>query len=150
MWRSKWILLALLVCSCGGTTEGPTIANDASLVVTIVSSSPRLVSGEPVTLTVAVENRSDSLVTFGSGSSSCQLVSFVVVDDRMALIPVDRVCTTDAAPYRLAAGQRRSESWQWTGEALIGNERKMLAPGTYAVYGGAGEFRSPQLLIEIE
>jgi len=149
MWRSRYVSLVILVCGCGGHSNSPIIANDASVVVTISASASYVSRVEPVTLTVTAENRTESRVNFGVGSSSCQLSSLVVVQGQAAPIAVDRVCTADAMPHRLAAGERRSESWQWAGAVLVGNERRMLQPGVYEVHGNAGDFQSLPLLVEI-
>jgi hypothetical protein len=106
--------------------------------------------GEALAVEVTAENRGDSRVTWGEGSSTCQLHLEVRLDGHDYLAPaVPRICTADYVEMGLDPGQARTEVLSWAGYVLR-DSLELLLPGTYALRGAAGsDWKSPPIEVEI-
>lgn len=94
---------------------------------------------EPAVLEVTVENRGPSRVTWGRGSSSCQLDLAVRIGLRDVQANVVRACTSDLVEQGLDPGERRTEELPWSGEVRRDGEVEALPAGTYPVRAAAGD-----------
>lgn len=122
----------------------------ASLRITISSTGKTTSSLEKTQLNVTAENRGGRRAEWGVGSSSCQLESKVRVGGRLYLIAADRPCTDDISAQGLDAGTARTENLPWSGQIWKSGNLVQLEPGSYEVYGAAGDFLSrTSILIDI-
>lgn len=133
------IAAVALVSSCGLLAPGELVL-EAELVDDSVASPQ-----EPLFITATARNPGEGRVTWGPGSSSCQLHLVVRVDGIDRFVPITgRVCTADLATHVLKPGERRTETLAWTGEAQMGEgleSIELLPPGkyelrVYAIDGG--------------
>lgn len=100
-------------------------------------SDTRVRPDAPIALTITAANTGDEVVTWGEGSSSCQLsaIVFVGTDE----FPIDlRMCTADVVPQELAPDGTRTESWEWRGELLVQGRVDTLPRGEYRIQAVAG------------
>lgn len=93
---------------------------------------------KPAAAHVTATNIGDGQVTWGPGSSTCQLHLLVRVDGTDFFAPVDRLCTADSRMYSLEPGESRTETLLWAGRVQRGNSVVFLESGTYEVRGAAG------------
>jgi len=127
--------LALGACGDDAVTPEPPVA---SLNIVVTAEPATFAPGDDVTLTVAVENPSDQVVTLGHGSSSCQFSTVICFDDKDRGMPSMRLCTADMGPLSLAPGARRTEHWVWNGDVVVDGTIRSLPSGDYEVKGVAG------------
>ncbi len=106
---------------------------------------------EPVTLTVTATNRGSDRVSWGRGSSSCQLGAVVRVAGRQVEARVNHGgCTDDLVDQALEPGESRTESFTWNGLILEGDDFAFLPAGAYQLRGAAGTAaRSAPLAITV-
>ena len=122
----------------------------SSLEVTLTSSSEVTSPDAPVMLTVTAENRGPVRVSWGEGSSSCQLGVVVRVEGRDFSAGAYRFCTTDFVKWELDAGESHTERLEWKGDYYREADFTFVIPppGTYEVRGRAGD-KAPSLPIEV-
>jgi hypothetical protein len=147
--NSRWWTAVVLVAGMPGVgCSKPTVADPLRIVL---QTSDTLVRPDaPITLTVTATNEGGEPVTWGEGSSSCQLRVIVVVGTDE--IPVGlRPCTRDFVPLTLAAGDLRTESWEWRGNIALDGKLDTLPGGEYRLQALAGTLaRSDPLVIRVE
>jgi hypothetical protein len=121
-------------------------------VVVRISVEPSHVSvTTPITMTVVAENASSRRVTWGQGSSSCQLGAVVRVGQESREVFARRACTADLIEQGLDAGESRTESWEWGAEVFGEMGIDSVSPGTYLVRGAAGTAAfSEELAVVVE
>ena len=125
------LALAVALAGCGNPLDVRLVPVDLAGDSTVSPSNP----GEYV---VAVENNGDERITWGIGSSSCQLSLFVIADNVRHRIDW-RVCTEDLIEQGLDPGESRSETFQWDGHVPdIEGQPFLLPEGRYQVIGTAG------------
>jgi hypothetical protein len=132
----SWVA-ASLVLMTGGCAS---ILAPTGLHVTIAAEDAVVAPERPITIHVTATNVGDRSVTWGPGSSTCQLHLLVHVEQEEQFAPVRRVCTADSRMFRLHPGESRTEVIEWDGLVHQGGELVRLAPGTYDVRGAAGRF----------
>lgn len=140
----RWIWPLLLTGAvaggaCSSVLAGGELRMTASADDTVASLS------NPATIRVTGTNVGDARVTWGPGSSTCQFHLFVRVDgaDLFASGFNGRACTADSRTLRLAPGESRTETLEWTGLVQRGNSVVPLEPGTYQVRATAREGSTP-------
>lgn len=115
-----------------------------------IAADLRVVSGSrPIQVTVTAVNESRERVVWGQGSSSCQLELWVEMEGAEYRGDAGRICTADYGDQGLEPGGVRREVFEWAGEVLRGGAVERLEPGVYRLRGGAGEFRSEPLEVEV-
>ncbi len=122
---------------------------EESYIITISSSSISASNREPILITVTIENTLENTISWGSGSSSCQLSALVRINKNDFQLPINRYCVTDMVNWELNPGQTRSESWNWVGEYDDGSLIDTLGIGNYSIYGTAGDWIS-KFPVEVE
>lgn len=136
-------LLLLAASALGGCVFSSDGDDSGSDLRVSIGATDRIVSlTDGVLLDVEGENRGESRVVWGRGSSSCQFTAFVRVGLKLHAAPGERACTDDLAEQGLDAGQSRREDWLWDGTVLGKNGWERLPPGKYKVYGAAGKHLS--------
>lgn len=129
--------LAVIASVAMSTTGCLNLLPKEDLRISLDVSDTRVRPDAPITLTVNASNTGDEPITWGEGSSSCQLSAVVLVGTDE--FPVDvRVCTMDLVPQELAPGETRTESWEWRGELLVQGRVDTLPRGEYRVQAFAG------------
>lgn len=129
----------VLTATCGDplVVTAVTIDIDGSVVVS---------AQEFKAFEVTAVNHGDERVTWGSGSSSCQL-GLVVLDATGRRHNIDfRVCTADLVERGLNPGESRKESFLWDGTIWVDEEMQNLRLGQYRVFGVAGDFQQSEPL----
>ncbi len=141
--RSCLLVLAVALAGCGNPL-------DVRLVPVNVQGDLAVSPSDPGTFVVSAENKGNSRITWGMGSSSCQLSLFAVADDIRHRID-SRVCTADFVEQGLNPGERRSETFQWDGHIPdIEGQPFLLPEGRYHVIGAAGsEGESEPLVVTV-
>ena len=122
---------------------------EESLIVNITADPKVFSPGETVTVTVAVENPTDSVVDFGIGSSSCRFGVVIRIGEEEGGIQSSRLCTPDMSVWSLGPGEKGEESWVWNGNAVVGGTAQSLSPGQYELIGVAGKFQGSPFTIEV-
>jgi hypothetical protein len=120
------------------TTSGCALTAPESLHVVAVAENAVATPERPAVIAVTVTNEGNRRVTYGSGSSTCQLHLLVRVDGLHRFAATERICTADHRTHTLEPGASRMETLEWDGRAWIGNEAVQLEPGDYEVRGAAG------------
>ncbi len=134
--RSQLILVGALLFVVGCSL----FEDEGNLVLEISASAGLVSSTEPVTLTVIATNRGSSRVTWGKGSSTCQLATVVRVEGKEYGAPdLTKVCTTDLVEAGLDPGETRTEVFDWRGHATLPDTVRLLPPGKYGLRGAAGK-----------
>ena len=112
----------------------------ASLEISIVSGPKLVSSSTPGSYEIQARNPTDARVEWGVGSSGCQLSLFVITPEGERL-PADvmRGCTEDFTLQALSAGQTRTETIEWGGQALVNNEVVTLPNAVYRLVASAGD-----------
>ena len=90
-------------------------------------------------LRVTARNPTDGRITWGRGSSSCQLSADVHADGAWLPILTLRICRSDMVDQGLDPGESREEFLFWDGVVMRGGVRDTLVPGRYVVRGRAGD-----------
>jgi len=126
-----WAAVVLAVVGCGNPL-------DVTLISLVVNGEPVVSPGSPSEFMVTVENTGSERITWGMGSSSCQLSLFVIADGIRH--PVNHeVCTDDLGEQGLNAGERRTEDFEWGGAVPdIEGEPFVLPEGRYRMIAAAG------------
>jgi hypothetical protein len=130
-------LSALLVLLAGGCAS---IVAPDELRVSIAAEDAVVAPGEPALIHVTATNAGERPVSWGPGSSNCQLHLLVRVEGGERFAPINRICTGDSRMYTLRPGESRTESMTWEGIVQQGDAVVRLEPGTYEVRGAAGRF----------
>jgi hypothetical protein len=146
----KWIL-ALSVLFTGACREDAVvpISQIESLNI-VVSADPVTFSpGEAVTVTVEVENLTESRIMVPMTSSSCQFAAVIRYGDGDCVILDPRICTCDAPTVSFDPGECRTESWTWTGEIFVNGVPQRLPPGLYELRGVAGRFKGAPIIVDV-
>lgn len=134
--------LAVLCAGCALLDDD----DSARLEIGVSASSDTLAPESPIELTVKAFNSGEKPILLGIGSSSCWMSAVVRIDGVDLPIVDDRICTQDVAGQELAAGASRVESFSWSGTVIGDTGFEQLEPGTYRVYGKAGEFLSESFI----
>ncbi len=134
--------IGLIMIGCSKSNQ------DEDYIITISSSEIVTSIQEPVTISVTIENLSENEISWGSGSSSCQLTAFVRINNKDYSIDI-KFCTADYSPWILDPNETRTESWNWIGEYFHDSVFDTLDSGTYTIYGAAGDWIS-ESPIEVE
>jgi hypothetical protein len=151
--RKYWgIALFVGPCIAGCVNSNPVTTAD-SLVVTTSLSSTTVRSGEPVAVTIKVENRGPSVVQIAA--NLCPEPFQVSNAAGTKVGPGLRICSAIAVFRELAAGEQFVYSEGWAGDAIqeIGSAPRLVAPGTYQIrarvpfVGGVAE--SPPISLQI-
>ena len=143
MKRCMIIILAMGLAGCGNGF-GP----DA-LHLEIQPAAAAFPHDGPFTFGITARNDGDEPITWGQGSSSCQLEAFVRVDGQDYRF-ASRVCTSDLAPQGLEPGASRTERLLFEGQYFDGTTPVPLPPGEYEFRGAAGDVaRSRHVKVEI-
>jgi hypothetical protein len=152
MTRSGLLLLVLTAVAVGACSP----AEPQGLVVSAVAEDSVAAPGSPAVIRVTSTNTGDAEVSWGPGSSTCQLALLVHVDgtDLRALDNV-RACTRDLRTHSLAPGESHTETLRWSGGVSapdgVPPSDAVLEPGTYEVRGFAPPTEaSPPVLITLE
>jgi hypothetical protein len=124
-------VLLVAASACAFTTP-------ESLYLVAVAENGAATPEQPAVIEVTVTNEGNRRVTYGSGSSTCQLHLLVRVDGADRFAATERICTADHRTYTLEPGASRMETLEWDGRAWIGDEAVHLEPGEYEVRGAAG------------
>lgn len=135
--------IGLIMIGCSQSNQ------DEDYIITISSSEIITSIQEPATISVTIENLSENEISWGSGSSTCQLKAFVKINNIDYSIFIHRACTYDYIPWVLDPGHIRTESLNWIGEYSHNSVFDTLDPGTYTLYGAAGDWISDSS-IEVE
>jgi hypothetical protein len=139
----QWFCFTLAILIILGSCT-PLDFNDdeysGSLLIEISASDSVVLSSDPATITVRVENRGGSRIVWGNGSSVCQLHAVVRIEGNEYLASASRVCSDDLVEQGLDPDQSRSESWDWDGHIIRHDELEVLPPGRYQVHGAAGNW----------
>ena len=152
MTRLVWsCLVAVFPVLLGGCNDDSIQSSGEydTLIVTISTDQEVFAAGDTITVTVTAENRTESLIVYGQGSSSCSLHSVVNVEGQDYWMSTDRVCTTDFVPHELGPGESKTERWNWYGNAFIEGQHHPLPAGTYSIKGVAGKFIGQAVTIEL-
>jgi len=140
-------IAALSVLVAGGCAS---VLAPSDLRVSIAVERAFVSPGSPTLIHVTATNAGERPVSWGPGSSSCQLHLVVRVDGQEQFAPSPRVCTADSRMYTLRPGESRTESLEWEGLVQRGTAVVHLEPGTYEVRGAAGRLvMSETVLVEI-
>ncbi len=124
--------LSLAACSVAPIDEG-------TIVVTLSTSEAIVSPQAPATISVTARNQSQERVTWGRGSSSCQLTLAVLTPAGQRYAADVRACTEDLVEQGLDAGATRTETFEWGGEAYQGGEMIFLAADSYRLIANAGQ-----------
>ena len=129
---------------------GCSLGDENKLELTVSVSNAVVSPGEAVRISVTAENVGSTRISWGHGSSTCQLHVVARVDGRDYLAPdITRICTADYVEMALDPGQGRTESFDWTGH-IARDSLVMLPPGTYGIRGAAGDnWKSPPLSLQV-
>jgi hypothetical protein len=149
-WALKWILAlsVLFTGACRENAMAPT--SQAESLNIVVSADPTAFSpGEAVILLIEVENHTDSHIMVPVTSSSCQFTAVIRYGDRDCPILDSRICTCDAPTVSFDTGERRTESWTWTGEIIVNGVPEQLPPGQYELRGVAGRFKGAPIIVDV-
>jgi hypothetical protein len=104
-----------------------------------VDGAPVVSPMEQAAFQVTAVNRGNERVTWGTGSSSCQL-GLTVQDADAQRHSIDfRICTSDQVEQGLDPGASRTETFLWGGWIVLNGETRTLPSGEYRVRGVAGE-----------
>ena len=146
----QWVFsISVLVCgACGDDSVAPP-STDEALNVTVLADPISFSAGSDVTITVEVENPTESRVEFGKGSSSCQFLAVIRYGEEDHGMPASRVCTADMGTLSLDPGERRSESWIWSGAVVVDGVAEQLLPGVYELRGVAGKFTGLPVTVQV-
>jgi hypothetical protein len=145
-----WASGSLWLAAEGQAAQVSAGAAAASGIRVEIAADLRVVAGSrPVQVTVTAFNDGQERVIWGQGSSSCQLELWVEVEGAEYRGDVGRMCTADYGDQGLEPGGMRREVFDWAGEVLRGGAVERLDPGVYRLRGGAGEFRSEPLEMEV-
>lgn len=123
------LVLSLAVVMAGACS--PFGSDQLELTVTVVQ--PFLAPDDPAIFEVTAVNRGIGRVTWGPGSSTCQLHLLVRVDEEDVGAAVDRACSLLPVTHSLDPGQARSEIIPWEGRILSSTGIVALEPGVYEV-----------------
>lgn len=127
----RWSVTAALLWACGGPLE-------VTLVGVNLDGVPVVSPANPGEFTVTVQNTSAERITWGMGSSSCQL-SLIVIADNVRHRADFRACTDDLGEQGLNPGETRVEVFSWGGHVPdIEGQPFLLPDGRYRVVGAAG------------
>ncbi len=128
-------LTALTLFTCHEQPLAPSSAAGLTLTLSVTRSAIR--GGEPDTITVALANTTNQIVSlhFASG---CQLLPYITNDRGSLVLPPGGawVCTANLSQLDLAAGDRRTSTFVWTGSTEFASEMPLLPlpTGTYSIY----------------
>jgi len=128
---------------------GCSFGDDNALDLTASASSAVLTLGEEVRITVTAVNRGSTRVSWGWGSSTCQLHFVVRLGARDYPAATNRICTADWVEAALNPGESRTEHVDWTGW-VVRDSAELLPAGTYDIRGAAGKlWKSPPVALEV-
>jgi hypothetical protein len=128
-------LTALILLTCHEQPLAPSFAFGLTLTLSVTRSAIR--GGEPDTITVALANTTNQIVSlhFASG---CQLLPYVTNAPGSIVLPAGGawVCTANLSQLDLAAGERRTWTFVWTGSTEFASEMPLLPlpAGAYSIY----------------
>lgn len=129
---SAWT--AVLLIGAGG--QGCANMGPEGLVISTEVLESTASVNDPARVRVTAANVGLTRVTWGPGSSSCQLWLQVRTGNGGAFAPVDgRVCTADLVTPALEPGESRTETLSWSGRAQVGDSIVVLEPGVYQLRG---------------
>ena len=134
--------LAVFLGSCS-------LFDDDDLRVTISTDEIVLSPGEELWISVTAENHGNTRISWGEGSTTCQLhlvVRFHSVDHVAPVI--GRLCTSDMREMALDPGETETDVLPWTGY-IYRDSLLLLPPGKYEIRGAAGDVAKSEP-VEIE
>jgi len=144
MWRTSGLLskrhlaaVALLGAAGLASVGCGDLFGGSDLQLTLAVSDTLVGPERPVTVTLTATSTGDA-VTWGQGSSSCQLTAVVRVAGRDHSIDL-RGCTDDLVLQGVIADGTRVEQWTWSGEYLVDTGFEPLPAGRYELYALAGD-----------
>ncbi len=151
---SGYLLLAVCLLLAGCLlVPGCTLLAPHGLLVEAVAVDAVAAPDNPAMVRVTATNTGSTTVTWGRGSSTCQLHLRVRIDGVEYFAPDGRVCTRDLRTHALGPGESRTEGIDWSGWIQRGegpDTRERLAPGKYELLGAAGHVaHSAAMLIEL-
>jgi hypothetical protein len=123
-------LLAVIATGCG-------LVSPQALHVEAFAEQAVASPEAPALITVTATNVGESRVTWGPGSSTCQLGLIVRVGGGDHHATAERICTADTRTFVLEPGESRSEVLEWDGQAQVDGEVVRLEPGDYELRGVA-------------
>jgi hypothetical protein len=147
-----WSLSLVILLAGSGSCS---LLGSGALVVVASAEDVSAAPGEPVAITVTVENVGDARAGWGRGSSTCQLALVVRVNGEDFVAPFfDAVCRMDLVPHALGPGESRTEVLGWDGKIQRGTgpeSIEQLGAGIYEVRGAAGHAaKSEPVMITLE
>lgn len=147
--RAVWPLGLLALAVAMGCTS--VVAPNPLQVTT--SADPAVTSpAEPAVVRVTVTNLGDERVTWGRGSSTCQLHLLVRVGGVDLPASYTRICSLDLDELSLKPGASRTEGIRWAGHVQgknSGDPPRLLMPGLYKVRGAAGRTAGEPVLVRV-
>jgi hypothetical protein len=127
-------LTALMLLTCNDQPLAPSSAAGVTLTLSVTHSAIR--AGERDTITVALANTTRQVVAlhFPTG---CQLLPYITNDRGSIVLPAGGAwgCTANLSQLDLAAGERHTWTFVWTGSTEFASEMPLLPlpAGAYSI-----------------
>jgi hypothetical protein len=125
----------MTLLACNEQPLAPSSALGLTLTLSVTHSAIR--GGEPDTITVALANTTNQVVSLHF-SSGCQLLPYITNSRGSIVLPAGGAwgCTANISQLDLAAGERRTWTFVWTGSTAFASEMPLLPlpAGPYSIY----------------